>query len=57
MSQAPITCSLTKEEMTKRAKEYLINYYGAPNNSPDLDKWMERFGLLCAFIDEQFSSE
>ncbi len=46
--------SFTKEELQKRAKQYLVGIYGLPKDSENCDKWMERFGLLSGFIDEQF---
>lgn len=48
--------SCTKEELNKRAKIYLIHFYGHPKTlgTESLDKWMERYGLLLAFIDDQF---
>lgn len=47
--------AFTKNFMQVRAKEYLVWLYGKPGQGNDSDKWMERFGLLCGFIDEQFN--
>lgn len=56
-SPQPITMRFTKEELMARAKEYMVRFYGKPGQGCDADKWMERFGLLCGFIDEQFTPE
>lgn len=44
----------TEEELQKRVKSYLIELYGPSSESEDKDRWMERFGLLCSFINELF---
>lgn len=46
--------TFTKQQLQDRAKSYLVWLYGRPGKETDADKWMERFGLLCGFIDEQF---
>lgn len=53
--QPAIAITFTQEQLQKRAKEYLTWLYGKPGEGNDADKWMERFGLLCGFIDQQFS--
>lgn len=49
-----IQMTFTQEELQERAKAYLTRLYGKPGQGNDADKWMERFGLLCGFIGEQF---
>lgn len=47
----------TKEKLQASAKEYLIASYGKPGQGNDADKWMEKFGLMCGFIDELFETK
>ena len=47
--------TVTKAHLQEAAKEYLKQLYGKPGEGNDADKWMEKFGLLYGFIDEQFS--
>ncbi len=53
----PLTVTFTRELLQERAKAYLTNIYGKPGDGNDADKWMERFGLLIAFIDAQLPPE
>lgn len=43
--------SLTREELLDKAKAHMVWLYGKPEQSGDVDKWMERFGLLVGFVD------
>ena len=52
-----ITMSFTKKELQERAKKYMTSVYGEIGEDMSEDIWLARFGLLCAFIDEQFSEK
>ncbi len=51
--------TFTKERLIDAARAYATRLYGPPvgEGMQDEDKWLECFGLLCAFIDEQFEEK
>ncbi len=49
----PPTITTTKDELTLEAKLFVDGLY-EKRTLENLDRWMERFGLLCAFIEEIF---
>lgn len=51
----PREIAFTQKALTDKAKDYMTHLYGKPSDSNDVDRWMERFGLICGFIDEQFN--
>ena len=47
----------TQRQLVELAKAHMTWLYGKPGQGNDCDRWMERFGLLCMFIDDLFSGE
>lgn len=50
----PTKSTYTREEMIVAAKRFLFHYWGEQYRHENPDKYMERFGMLCAFIDDNF---
>lgn len=49
-----ITYSCTKQELDRKAKEFMLDTYGTAKESEDKDKWYERYGMLLDFISQLY---
>lgn len=56
-TRRPLKCAYSREEMITAARKYLIEQRGKPAECANRDRWMEDFGLLCAFVIEQFPED
>lgn len=52
----PLRKAYSKQEMEALAKTLMLETYGKPRELDEeaRNRWMEKFGLLCHFIAENF---
>jgi len=53
----PLTTAYTRQQIFQAAHAWLIDLYGRPGASRDQaeqDRWHQRYGLLIAFLSDQF---
>ena len=53
----PTQVAFSKAALLVQVKLYMIRLYGKPGEGNDVDKWNERYGLLCGFADELIDPE
>lgn len=50
----PVRFGYSREEIYEHAKTFMVETYGPVRESPDKDKWHERYGLLLSFLHDRF---
>ncbi len=53
---SPVRSGYSRDEIYEHAKTFMVETYGPVRESPDKDKWHERFGFLLSFLHDRFPS-
>jgi len=58
-NKQPLRSSYSRQEIAEKMKDWMIEMWGHPMelNEDSRDRWMERNGMLYAFICDNFQEE